>query len=659
MFGGYRKGRGGIPTLITGFLLLNSLLLTTVVQASSSPENLPDPASIPNTFNQTKDEMILQMIGEINNNPVFDLLFVEDSQDYLSLFSTQELLADYSVEQSDIQNEGKPQDELERELIGLHNLLQSGYHKLLNLASVIVNWTPDDYVRIAENLNDEDDFEAVWDKIKEEKSTFVLGDEQITIKDGTVYSKSLSVESQDNGEEHGEDDELLQFDSESSTDLVPTYFDRDTDYEMLYQALVEGEDDDEVSSQAIMSIIMKIKKKVKKKKRKLKIIFKLWMLKKKLKKKKAMLCLKIIYLIEKIKRTTRMLISKIKNELSYLIKVMPWRTIWKLKVLIRKILTKIGDILWDLKIVLLQIKLKLMYLIKKFGVEVPVEIITYLKGALVELLGIEEEERERREEQAWELFERHQATKSDNFDWNKGDQEDYDQHMSAQSIIDYEVSSSNEFKIPKEIRSVFHGKFTSAELNELYEYEFPFNFDGEFEGKQIDDVKLEDIYETSLIVPKLFKRGLFSFGGELFSNGIFGGDFFDNSFSQQTKQEDAYPKSFKDSHGKSLKFDAGVQERESSSSRRKTNLNGTTDQASLELNGKYNSSSGTLSSAIRKPKPSRDSDRSTKGQTSRLVDEEDLWSSFGVKGYDMSRIPTMIWGFGVFSVVFIVRAFFE
>ncbi|ODV74394.1 uncharacterized protein CYBJADRAFT_184040 [Cyberlindnera jadinii NRRL Y-1542] len=232
------------------------------------------------------------------------------------------------------------EEDIDAELWDLYGKLEQVYDTLVVFAKVLASLTADDLMEMAEKL--ENDQELYARLVNEPSHKIMRKLFHIQGVDDTAFL-----------EEH--DQELMGIPNDPSFQpMEPLVYDYDddydddddsiwspdTDYEMIAKLVKDDPDDmDAVEKMGVIllakKIIKKIKRIIKKVKKKAMLIIKLIKLKKLIKKTRVIICIKIMLLIEKIKRMVKLIIKLIKKLIVWAIKELPFEILWKIKIIIK------------------------------------------------------------------------------------------------------------------------------------------------------------------------------------------------------------------------------------------------------------------------------------------------------------------------------------
>ncbi|KAH3686663.1 hypothetical protein WICPIJ_002371 [Wickerhamomyces pijperi] len=495
-------------------LLLPLLFLLSLTSAESNT-----PGTTLGTLSSDITEEELHVFLGDESDAVFDLLFVKDEDDYINYFDPSELLQRVSISELEQEDILKNQNELEGELKDLYLSLESLHGKLINLANVLVDLKAEDYERFADNLEMDPDYKQLLESTS--ATTGSLKHNELVVQRGiSVQSTEVGSESEvDDKWEYLFDEDVEDYaDRDGVTEEVPeeslivysepqndeskelataAYWNPDEEYEMLYQALMMDEEDEEnpdISAQVVVSVVKNIKKKLKKKKIKMKILMKLIRLKKLVKRKIMILILKIMMLIEKNKRTLKLIIRIIKKDIRNLIHIVAPAVLKKIKKIIKLVLIIIEDLLWDIQMKILRMLLKLTLLLKKINVKLPIELLLYFKTSVFDMLGYHSEQKDVREQEMWDFIEKKKSIQNVKYGWD----EYYDEGRveDREKLVSYQPGG--DYASPQAIDGVFVKKLGEKEMKLLTADSF--NFDIEYYGRQIDDIGFKELDIMNLLL---------------------------------------------------------------------------------------------------------------------------------------------------------------
>lgn len=386
------------------------------------------------------------------------------------------------------------EEDIDAELWDLYGKLEQVYDTLVVFAKVLASLTADDLMEMAEKL--ENDQELYARLVNEPSHKIMRKLFHIQGVDDTAFL-----------EEH--DQELMGIPNDPSFQpMEPLVYDYDddydddddsiwspdTDYEMIAKLVKDDPDDmDAVEKMGVIllakKIIKKIKRIIKKVKKKAMLIIKLIKLKKLIKKTRVIICIKIMLLIEKIKRMVKLIIKLIKKLIVWAIKELPFEILWKIKIIIKLLIKVLLDILWEIEIIVLEILVKVAMLLKKMK-RAPIEIIVYFKTCLLDMLGLADDD----SDSYWNFDD--DDDDDDTFyvqyflkAWPATDESDFlsqsvwksqDVPDEFDGVPDLVYLESDEIVVPQEFYEIFRSALTVEEIDDVLKGDDSFNFDVEF-----------------------------------------------------------------------------------------------------------------------------------------------------------------------------------
>lgn len=198
------------------------------------------------------------------------------------------------------------------------------------------------------------------------------------------------------------------------------------------------------------------------------VLIKMFKTKKLLKNKKTFIIWYIIRTIEKIKLLIRFIAKTIITKVKLLLTEFPPEAYWRIKLLVKFLLRKLFQIIYDLKFLFTDLTYKFALFIK-FLVKIPISILMYFttlqKKSLIYSMELKQEVKDDINYLEWE----NEDDLPNGFDFDD---------MNYQYSSEFSVSS---LVLPQELEQLFEPILNQQDYNDVKKYSF--NFDMEFVGE--------------------------------------------------------------------------------------------------------------------------------------------------------------------------------